>query len=383
MNQEFKIGDFVLLKNLPEVDKVFGIDDRMLEAEKAGVVYKISRQSHCGRGWYILSQGAEPRFLYSWLVKPEWIVLAEALKEEAPPKKVKKVAKKKKKVQKRVRLKALGPILNKGDFGGRCGFAIRYKALVGGKVHDYIHRQGACHYSFRRNNHVGDVYLGNAEVVDAVEHIAHFIDEHKGKDAWKAFFTWLFNSSPWKDCFKTKSYASALRYGVYYNVDQPHGRLLSAAVFMRCSSEFPEHVKGWYKEVSEGVDPNVAVLTGIYMEPFSRKIRGVHGGHQAVTSSHNAEQLLKFLANDGKVWGANAGNEPWRKKDNYSICASIAEQHVAGDKSIGGLLAKLVKGYVGEPNQWGDYSAMNKEQWAKFREEVTDMVEKQRINKEV
>jgi hypothetical protein len=76
-----------------------------------------------------------------------------------------------------------------------------------------------------------------------------------------AFYDWLFNRSPYADCFMYKSAKNALREKcAVLRTDQPGNILQGALICTRNTWEFAPHIRIWHRLVQEGVNENLAFI---------------------------------------------------------------------------------------------------------------------------
>lgn len=91
------------------------------------------------------------------------------------------------------------------------------------------------------------------------EHLAVSMTHHvmnKNEEEKKMYLNWVINHSPLKDAYLNKKYY--IRYGMHLNTDLEFSFLVTAAIALRITWEFPQSVSLWCKLVKDGVDPVVA-----------------------------------------------------------------------------------------------------------------------------
>lgn len=154
----------------------------------------------------------------------------------------------------------------------------------------------------------------------------------------KAFYTWLFNSSVWKDCFFTKSPEEAFETGIILNTNQPNNLIASACMASRHPTEFPSHCRAWYIMVKEGMPEDVAYLISLCIKEYGGSLNYFQlYGHVPFPASIRREGVQRFL--NKKMFKEEVGPNYYDKStyqkvsdlfDNYNDVGTKLESKVEG-----------------------------------------------------
>lgn len=188
-------------------------------------------------------------------------------------------------------------VLGNGD-PGTSTYGIRFKDKDG-TLFDKLQIADVCHARF--NGHEQAV-----DVIDAVHHLRnHYFDEEGAFsiEAWeqdRKYVDYILNRSPFSDCFVTKGTASAIRYGVQFDVTKPLDWLVGAAIALRTTTEFPHSVRKWYELIELGFTPNEAYLLHTFVSSLDVKADKIRftfhgGGHMAVAATFSFGDYVRFI----------------------------------------------------------------------------------------
>lgn len=351
---EFKIGDKVVLvgKFNGHPGWVDGYMDQVLDEQLIGTVTEIDiYRPRTARVAFegVADDHMQPHHLGGWTYPSEFLAIAKGntVKKKAPkPKKISTVKK------------------LRGAAGGLCSWAIVYKD---GK--DRIYDNQPCHAQFRG----GDKENPAVRAIEALNYhiICNPADIQKQQ---KFYILYLLNRSPWKDCYKTKTWMIAMRNGVDYNVDMPHGCLLSAAVILRRAWENISEVKNFYFNVHElKMEENIAFAMAHWMHTASNwKVTGFHGGHHTLMGQQEWNGFKNFFIKG--EWNKAVGEDPFSVAFKYMIGEAIAplrKGYGVGDiqkKSTTGFVFENLLGEYVKEGQFGDFPPIPKEKRKEFVE---------------
>lgn len=128
---------------------------------------------------------------------------------------------------------------------------------------------------------------------------------------------WLFNRSPWAECFKYKGAANAWKEkSCVLRVDVPANLLQGALISTRNTWEFPEHINLWHKLVTKyGVDEHIAFLAVYFVSISGESVvpSGCHRDHIAVSTRKMTEQGARAFLFNAPLYKRGAYN----KNGNY------------------------------------------------------------------
>lgn len=126
---------------------------------------------------------------------------------------------------------------------------------------------GACHIPLKRGNSYAKV--GSVEyVVNRLQNSNSTV--YKDQDACNAFFLeWLMNHSVWRNTYASNDHAKAIKDGmVFSNPETPNNLLVTGAIALRSTWEYPIRAKLFTDLVKEGVCPEVAMLATVRVGSF-------------------------------------------------------------------------------------------------------------------
>lgn len=177
-------------------------------------------------------------------------------------------------------------------------YGIRFKTKDG-TLFDKLQIADVCHARFCGHEQA-------VAVVDAVHHLRnHYFDEEgvfsiKYWEESREYVHYLLNDSPFADCFVTKGTASAIRYGVQFDVTKPLDWLVGAAIALRTTTEFPHLVRNWYELIKLGFSKNEAYLFHTFVSSYDVKTDKIRfnfhgGGHMAVAATYAFGDYVRFI----------------------------------------------------------------------------------------
>lgn len=171
-------------------------------------------------------------------------------------------------------------------------------------------------------------YVQRSEAVEAIVIIDKYYQgyDEDTKKLYLQFLTYLFNGSPWKDCFVTKDAEEAVRSCVKFNVDAIHSHVLSAQQVLRQFSEFETFREVLKKLISKGVSMKHSVFIACYFNPYMDEFSLRPDTGHSVVYQNGLVKEIKSTFKDGKLSTSLDYLAPFKKSVPYhkGICCAVA-----------------------------------------------------------
>lgn len=169
-------------------------------------------------------------------------------------------------------------------------------------------------------------YPERADATDAIVIIDEYykLFEEETKKHYREFLNYLFNDSPWKQCFLTKIVAFAVEHYVAFDVNQPATHVNSAQQVMRQFSEF-QHVRDDYAAFRK----HFSVAHSVFLVCYFQRRGGEQyiirpdSGHTCVYAYGITDQIKRTFKQGELV----ACDTEFKKKRHnlYGICCAVAK----------------------------------------------------------